>query len=72
MSPKKTKRMLIKGDLSRKPIIKICRKNIEYVTQHTYLWTTLDEKLSFKQHLTKAANKDMSIFYKIKRGEKAS
>lgn len=64
--------MLLKGNVLRNPIIKIGGKNMECVTQHTYLGILLYKKLSFKQHLTEAANKATSIFYKIRRGAKAT
>ena len=71
ISPEKTKAMLLKGVLARKPAVKMGGRNLETVTQHMYLGVILDEKLSFRQHLVQAANKATAAFQKIRRAVRA-
>ena len=67
ISPEKTKAMLLKGALARKPVVKMEGRTLEMVTQHTYLGVIIDEKLSFRHHLVQAANKATAAFQKIRR-----
>ena len=67
ISPEKTKAMLLKGVLARKPAVKMNGRNLEMVVQHTYLGVIIDEKLSFRNHLVQAANKATAAFQKIRR-----
>lgn len=72
ISAEKTKCMMLKGQMMRKPVIKLGACSLEYVTHHSYLGVILDDKLSFKQHLVEAAEKATALFYKVRRGARAN